>query len=237
MTLILMRKGYFPCIITEDDRSRYIDAVEYSRDSSDLTPLLDLVLENIELTVEDFDWLRALSARLEHSAVVGAGDEHTVWRNAMDYLKARFKHMVDNFNSITTLPGVYWKSADYGSLGIEKYLTIRNRQKASKTWFFGIEMNSGFIRIRYVFFFAPADKSMAGRSPVVLVIAKNTEQGYKRLDSLGEHRASAPDILQIGFDVHTRSFVAVGRAGVRERNTASLVKQFFEEVLERDFGS
>lgn len=237
MTLILMRKGYFPCIITEDDRSRYIDAVEYSRDSSDLTALLELALENIELSVENFDWLRSVSARLEHSNLEAVREEYSVWRNAMDFLKAQFKHTVDNFNSITTLANIYWKSTEYGSLGIEKYVAIRNHQRARKTWFFGIEMNSGHVRKRYVLFFASADSRTASRSPVVLVVAKNTEQGYERLDKLSEHGIRVPDIFHIGFDVQTRRFVAVGRRGMRERNPASLVKQFFEEVVERDFGT
>ena len=235
MSLILMREGYLPCIVTEDDRGRYIDAVEYSRDSFDLTPLLELALENTELSIENLDWLRSVSARLERSNLESAREEYAVWRNAMDFLKAQFIHTVDNFNAIKTVASIHWKSVDFGSLGIEKYVAMRNRQRARKTWFFGIEMKSGHIRTRYVFFSATAGRRIAGRSPVVLVVAKNTRQGYERLDRLSEQGIRTPDVFQIGFDVQTRRFVAAGRGGVRERNPASLAKQFFDEVLERDF--
>lgn len=237
LNLILMRNRYLPCIITEDDRDRYIDAVEFSRDSNDLTPLIELVLENVELSLESFDWLLSVSARLELTVLESQRQAFAVWYNALDYLKAQFRHTVDNFNAVQTSSSAFWKFADYGSLEIKKYVSLHDRQSVKKTWFFGIELNSGLIRSRYVLFFAPADRSIISRSPVVLSVAKNTEDGYRRLDQLSKRGAPVPDTFQIGFDVSSRTFVALGKGGIRERNPANMVKQFFSQVIERDFGS
>ena len=56
MNLILLRNRYFACIITEDDRSRYINALEESQ-AGDLTPFVELVSENIEESLNDREWL------------------------------------------------------------------------------------------------------------------------------------------------------------------------------------
>lgn len=47
MTLILIRRGYPPCIIEDNDRRPYIDALEVSRESGDLTSLTQLVCEKM----------------------------------------------------------------------------------------------------------------------------------------------------------------------------------------------
>ena len=46
MNLILRRHGYPPSIIPEDDRSRYIGALEFAWGNGDLTPLIGLILEH-----------------------------------------------------------------------------------------------------------------------------------------------------------------------------------------------
>ena len=65
MNLILMRRGYPPCIITEEDRPRYIDALEESWDTGNLTPFIALVQENVNEHRENRDWLASLQGRLD----------------------------------------------------------------------------------------------------------------------------------------------------------------------------
>ena len=61
---ILIRQGYPPCIITEDDRPTYIDALESAwgskEENGDLTALIELMHENIRLQLEAPDWLKSL---------------------------------------------------------------------------------------------------------------------------------------------------------------------------------
>ena len=51
MNLVFMRAGYPIAVITRDDRTRYIDALERSQ-VSDLTPFIALLLECVSETEE-----------------------------------------------------------------------------------------------------------------------------------------------------------------------------------------
>lgn len=233
MNLILIRNRYLACIITEDDRLRYINALEESQ-ASDLTQFVELVSENIEESLKEREWLTSLVTHLEFSKIVRIRDEYEIWRNALDHLKSHFKHTVDNINAMKSLSSVNVKFADYGALTIEKYINMRDGKSAKKTWYFGIEFNRGGQRARYLFFFGHPHHKMSMRTTVILVIAKNTDYGYERLQDFT--RSHIPDIFQLGFDLDSRKFLSFGNSGVRERNLSSLVQQFFEQVAQRDFG-
>lgn len=232
VNLILVRNRYFPCIFTEDDRSRYFNALEESQ-GGDLTPLAELIYENVEASLNDDKWLSSLVTRVELPAINRARDEYEVWRNAFDQLKSQFRHTVDNINVKLTLSGNQLKFASYEQLNIEKYLSLRDSARAKKTWYFGIEFNIDGRRKRFVFFFGYADRRFKQRAKVVLIIAKNTKSGYERLGNILQ--SNIPDVHQIGFDLDSRKFVAQGVGGIRERNPDNLVKQFFEDVFKRDF--
>lgn len=234
MNLILIRNRYFACIITEDDRPRYINALEESQ-GSDLTPLVELVAENVEESINDNQWLSSLVTRLEFSTINRVRDEYEIWHTAMDHLKSQFKHTVDNINAMKTLSSVNVKFADYGPLSIEKYTSLRDGGRAQKTWFFGLEFNRDGRRARYLFDYGRPAQRMRNRAPVVLFVAKNTDYGYERLQYISQ--SNIPDIYQVGFDLDSRKFVAFGSGGIRERNPVNLVRQFFNEVSKRDFGA
>ncbi len=234
MNLILSRNDYFACIITEDDRPRYINALEESQ-GSDLTPLVELVTENVEESINDNQWVSSLVTRLELSTINRVRDEYESWRNAMDHLKSEFKHTVDNLNAMKTLSSVNVKFADYGPLSIEKYTSLRDGGRAQKTWFFGLEFNRERRRERYLFDnIRPAAQRMRNRAPVVLLVRKNTDNGYEGLQYIKQ--SNVPNIFQIGFDLDSRKFVTFGGSGIRERNLVNLVRQFFNQVVQRDFG-
>ena len=233
MNLILIRNHYYPCVITEDDRSRYINALEESQ-GSDLTPLVELVFENLEESLRDKEWLASLVTRLEFSVINRVRDEYDVWRNALDHLKSQFKLNVDNINAMKTVSSVNVKFADYGPLSIEKYASLRDGGRATKTWYFGIEFNRGGRRARYLFYFGYPAQRMRNRAPVVLYVAKNTDYGYERVQYISQ--SNTPDIYQVGFDLGSRKFVTFGGSGIRERKLENLVRQFFTQVVRRDFG-
>ena len=98
MNLILMRRGYPVCIITRDDRLRYYDALEESQ-AGDLTPLVALVYENVEESLEEWEkaateqkvqqeWLTSVTAKFEQPELNRARNEYEVWsRKAMDSIQ------------------------------------------------------------------------------------------------------------------------------------------------------
>ena len=233
MNLILIRNSYFACIITEDDRTRYINALEESQ-SSDLTPLVELVVENVQESMNDSQWLSSLVTRLESSTLNRIRDEYETWHTAMDHLKSQFKHTVDNINALKTLSSVNVKFADYGPLSIEKYASLRDDGRAPKTWFFGLEFNRDGRQERYLFIYGCPAQRMRKRASVVLFVAKNTDYGYERIQYMSQ--SNIPEIYQVGFDLESRKYVVFGSSGIRERNLVNLVRQFFNQVVQRDFG-
>ncbi len=233
MNLILMRRGYPPCIITEDDRSRYINALEDTWEG-DLTPFIELVQENVNEQRKSQKWLTALTARLEQPASKQAQEQYDTWHDAMQYLKRHFQYVADNINAEKTLGNLQLKFRDYGALGLEKYMSLSDGGRAKKTWFFGIEFISGEQRARYVFYVGAADERLKRRSSVALIIAKNSAAGYERLQKIEE--PNTVDLFQIGFDIRNNRFVALTKSAVRERIPETLTRQFFEQVIERDFG-
>ncbi len=235
MNIILMRRGYPPCIITEEDRPQYIDALESSWESGNLTTFVELVHENINEQRENRGWLVSLQARLEQVVSSEVKNEYRIWRNAMIYLKSQFRHIVDNISTMDTLKSVNVKFAGYGPLTIEKYASLREDNRATKTWFFSLEFNGDGRRVRYLFFFGyPTDQRMKRRCSVILFIAKNTIDGYERLQDISQ--SSIPDVYQIGFDTDSREYVTLGVSGIRERNLVELSRQFFDHIFKRDFG-
>ncbi len=236
MNLILRRNGYPPCIIPEDARYRYIDALEDTWEIGDLTLLVELILENTHERLNAADLQMSLQTALETHEVIGAQSDYDNWRRKMEHLKVLFELNVDNLNRYGR--PVRGKIASrYGELTIEKYVSLRKGVRVEKTWFFGIELKDSSRRSRYMFFFASPLGKIKERTPVVLVAAKNTEDGYKNLYSLNRDGIAVPDIFQIGFDLKTQKFFSSGKSGIRERNPQSLALQFLTQVIERDFAT
>ncbi len=236
MNLILRRNGYPPCIILEDDRPRYIDSLENSWENGDLSPLIELMHENISEQMGDAELLNSLQSRLEIAEVKNFQREYNSWRTKMDYLKATFGYFIGDLSENNT--SIHGRVHTFGDPVIEKYVLLQKGEKVAKSWFFGIEFSGLAKRSRYLFFFASPLGAMKGRTPVVLVAAKysDSEDKYISLYNLNRDGATVPDIFQIGYDLNKRKFITNGKAGIRERNPQNLVLQFFKQVIERDFG-
>lgn len=236
MNLILRRNGYPPSIIPEDDRPRYIDALEDTWEYGDITLLVELILENIHERLDTADLQLSLQTALEMHEVIDTQADYNKWRRKMEHLKVLFELNVDNLNGYGR-PIRGKVASRYGELTIEKYVSLRKGLRVKETWYFGIELKDSSRRSRYMFFFASPFGRVKERTPVVLVAAKNTQDGYKNLYSLDRDGVIVPDIYQIGFDLKTRKFFSSGKSGIRERNPQSLVLQFLTQVIERDFGA
>ena len=245
MNLVLMRWGYPICIITQEERSRYYDALEESQ-ASDLTPLIELVYENVGESLEEWEiaaeeqreeqsWLAQITERLEGPALSQVRNEHEVWHNAMELLKSYFKQTVEVLNERITFGNVRLKFKDFGTLDFDKYRQLRNEVSARRTWFFGTEFNRGSRRARYLFFFGYADSRLKKRAPVILIIAKDVDYSYERLEDITQ--PNTPDIYQIGFDMKDQTFVALINGVEQESKVEDLARKFFDQVVRRDFGT
>lgn len=247
MNLVLIRNGYPVCIIAREERLRYYDALEESQ-SANLTPLLELIYENVVESQEV--WEKAaheqqrekqrraqIAARFEEPLSTRAQNEYKVWFNSMELLKSYFKQFVEGVNQTTTVRSVNLKFKDFGILSSEKYLDLREKRTAKRTWFFGIEFNSEIKRARYLFFFGYPDAVIDQYTSVILILAKDPELNYLYTPVAKLAQTDAPDIFQVGFNMQEQKFVA-STAGGRywEGKVEDLAWKFFNQVVERDFG-
>ena len=233
MNLILMRRGYPPCIITEEDRPRYIDSLERSWESGNLTPFIELMVENVDEQRKNRDWLLSVTARLEQAVSGEVEREYQIWRNAMNYLKSLFRHTIDNLNAIETQGKLHWRFADYGELDVVKYDALRSGIPAQKTRYLGIEVNSPVKRETFVFFYGIANENLRQRTQVALMVMKGPAPHDVSLDRVAS--LALPDLYQIGFDMEARRFIVSDESGIRERDPQRLVQQFFDEYFPRGF--
>ena len=245
MNLILIRCGYPICIITREDRLRYYQALEESQ-GGDLTSLVELVYENVEESLEEWEkaaeeqrqqkeWVASLTAKFQQPELNRAHNEYEVWRRAMALFKSYFKSMVDDWNEQLFVGSVSLYFKDFGTLSFEKYLSLRDGGSAKKTWDFGVDFKQGNDRARYLFFYGYAEYRLRRRAPVILVVAKDIDSRYERLSDIS--KSNKPDVFQVGFDIKEQTFVALTINGVQEGKVESIATKFFQQVVERDFGS
>lgn len=245
LNLILMRHGYPVCIITRDDRQRYYHALEESQ-AGDLTSLVELVYENVEESLEEWEiaaqeqqqqkeWLTSVTAKFEQPELKRARNEYEVWRSGMDLLGGFFKQEVDAWNEQNSTGSMSLHYRDFGTLDFHRYISLRDGGSAKRNWNFGIEFRRGQSRARYLFFYGYADRRLSNRARVILYVAKDINHRYERLQDMTQ--SNKPDIFQVGFDMKEQTFVAWTVGGVQEAKAEVLARQFFEQVIERDFGS
>jgi len=246
MNLILMRRGYPICIITRADRLRYYQALEDSQ-AGDLTPLIELIYENVEESLEEWEkaaedqrqeqeWLASLTDKFQQPELTRAHIEYEVWRKGMGLFRSYFKQIADLMDAQLKVGSVVVRFREYGELSFEKYLSLRDGGSAKRTWDFGIVFQRRDRRVRYLFFYGNADYSLRPKARVVLLIAKaiGYEYEYDLLQNITQ--PNTPDIYQVGFDMASQSFVALTISGIKETKAESLARQFFDQVIERDFG-
>lgn len=247
MNLILIRSGYPICIVTQEERLRYYDALEESQ-AGNLTPLIELIYESVVESLEF--WEKAASeqtlemnrrvqiaARLEKPIRTRAENEYEVWFNAMELLKSYFKQFVVDVNEASTFASVKLKFRDWGILSSEKYLALRERGTAKRTWYFGIEFNSENRRARYLFYFGYPDYAIKRQSDVILILAKDLDLNYLYVPMYEISQPNRLDIFQVGFNMKTQQFVASQAGEVWIGNVEELAYRFFEQVVERDFSA
>jgi len=247
MNLILVRRGYPICIVTQEERLRYYDALEESQ-AGNLTPLIELIYEGVvesqevweqaaEQQKKDMERHLEIAARLEQPVKARAQNEYEVWYNAMEWLKSYFKQYVDDVNETTTFESVNLKFKDFGILSSEKYLALREKRTARRTWFFGIEFKRENRRARYLFYFGYPDNTISQHTSVILILAKDLELNYFYVPMHELTQRNRLDIFQVGFNIKKQECIASTAGGIWTGTAEDLAWKFFNQVIERDFST
>lgn len=246
MNLILMRYGFPIAVVSREDRLRYYDALEISQ-SSDLTPFVSLISECIEESLEEYEaaadeqreaieWARSIASKFDQKEKIKASNQYEVWRNAMELLKSLFKQTAELLSASADLGEIYF--VNLGTLEFEKYLSLKNRGSAKKTWFFRLDFRSGPHAARYLFFFGSPSYSMRREADVTLHISREDPSGsfhYERLDTLTA--PNVPSIVEVGYKAADEVFIVRGRNNATHpEKVDSLCRKFVQEVIEKHFG-
>lgn len=247
LNLMLMRSGYPIAIITKADRSRYYDALEISQ-TSDLTAFLALLLECIAESLEEYEvaahehredkeWAQSIVGKFQKAERIRASNQYEVWRNAMELLKSVFRQTAEMLDSAAVLADVWVK--DFGQLELEKYLALKSNSSAKRTWFFRLDFRSGEKTARYLFFFGSPSYVLRPDGDVTLHLAREEPPGsfnYERLDVLTS--PNVPKLIEIAYDARSEEFLARNKQGVVTRmKIERLCREFFEDVIQKHFGS
>ena len=248
MNLMLMRYGYPIAIIAKEDRIRYYDSLEESQ-SSDLSPFLGLLSECIHESLEEYEraaleqrerqeWAQSLADRFSTQEKIRYYNEYEVWRSAMELLKSYFRQTAELLSEATPLGRIYFK--DFGTLAVEKYLSLRQGESVKKTWFFRVDFRTGERAARYLFFFGyPSYALRQAGIDVTLHIAREEPPGsyyYERLELISA--PNVPQLVETGYHARDERFVGLERSSsIRRGKIEEMGKRFFEEVVNMNFGA
>lgn len=241
-----MRFGYPIAIITKDDRQRYYDALEISQ-ASDLTPFVALVSECLHESLEEYEqalaeqretkeWTQALAERLDEPQLVRAENEYEVWRSAMDLLKSYFQQATAQINEELGFGRVFFR--DFGTLELEKYMSLRQGDSAKRTWFFRIDFRIGERAAHYLFWFGRPTRPLKEQGcEVTAHLSREEPEGsfnYERLSHLTA--PNVPQLLELGYRADQERFAALLRGdNVRLDRVEAIGRQLLEEIVRLHF--
>ncbi len=246
LDLLLMRSGYPIAIITREDRLRYYEALEESQ-SSDLSPLIYLVYESVEDSLEAYEqaaadqqrmgqWIADVAGRLAAPERVRLTNEFELWTRAMDLFREGFHQVIDSLAQVSGgMYPVYFK--EFGNLELDKYISLEAGRAANRTWFFRIDFVLGNTSARYLFFFGYASYMMSEKAKVTLHISREEPKGSFYYVGLRDSRREVPRIVEVGYNPKSERFVTMSPGGVaREENVDAIAQALIGDILRIDFG-
>lgn len=251
LNIIMMRYNYPIPVITTDERQRYYDALEASQ-WSELTPFISLIYEDILESLgiyeesakrrrQDQVSFAKLGTQLVSPSDESEAQEIAVFSAAIDLLASQFERAVTELHNQGAQ--VYFKHFD--RLTTEKYLQIKRRGHARRTWAFRVDFRQGNRSARYLFWFRRTSWDMQTKSsayPVALLISREHPPDghyYVRLDEIaGAGREDLPEIREISYDAKAERFICRFSMGyVAEHQVSDVVKTFVEQVVSRNFAT
>ena len=247
MNLILMQSKYPIAVITREDRSRYIDALEESQ-AGDLSPFIALILESVEETLEEYEraaeeqeqqteWATSLADKFSEPVKVHASNEYEVWRSAMELFHHQYRQVVEDVNQQS--PVGRWYIKDFEMLPYEKYLSLRDGQSAKRTWFFRVDFIRGEQAVRYLHFFGFSSYAVAEQTNAKVSLHLSREESpyfFEKLDDIST--ADVPLLREIAYSPTDEQFIVRhGRDRVRIQKIERIARDFFESVVDLHFQS
>lgn len=244
LNLVLMRFGFPIAIVSREDRARYYDALEESH-SSDLSPLISLILECLNESVEEYEaavtehrvqqeWAQSIANTFTSGERTKASNEYEVWKSAMDLMRGYFRQTAFMLDEAAELGRVYFK--EFGHLEFEKYVSLRVGRSAKQTWFFRIDLRSGERAARYLFFVGSPSYALRSQCDVTIHVAREEAPfHFERLENISA--PNCPSLLEVGYKPTEETFVARLKGDIIVTGKIENIgRNFIEEVVKMHFG-
>jgi len=246
---VLLKHRYVPASVQPEDRERnYYESLE-SADMGFGADFLEIVAKNVLRTAERYlaiirdeksktSWIKNIAKAASEKVKQTEHRKFLSIQKAYDSLKFEFESICADLNSELTDMRVVFR--DYGSLDFEKYQSLKNQGRASKTWLFGLHFLYGEIDQRFVFWFgrhykAAGDVVVFDPHTITLLVSMQDGAGNNRkLDDFeSEDRITLREVLVDDREFYRRRHNPVKRASEWDVNISptEVAQHFIQEVL------
>lgn len=246
---VLLKCRYVPASVQPEDRERnYYEALE-GADLGNGDELLEIIAKNVLRMSQRYlaiirdetsrsSWIKGIAKAASEKARQTDHRTFLIAQKSFDTLKLEFTNVFAELND--EMSEMHFVLKDYGSISFEKHQELKNRGRASQTWFFGLRFIFGEINLRFIFWFGThhtsADdyKFFEDREICLLISMQDGAGSNKKLDDYEtEDRITLRELVLDGRDFSRRRYNPVIDRDEwdSEVTPSNIVKDFITEVL------
>ncbi|ELX4199933.1 Fic family protein [Vibrio vulnificus] len=246
---ILLQENLVPATIQPEDREKnYYEALEEA-DLGNGSAFLELIAKNILRTSQKYlsiirdeksksDWIKNIAKAASENVRQTEHRKFLMTQRSLDAIKLEFSTVIKELN--LQLENMNINYRDYGSLDFDKYQSLKNKGRAQRTWFFGVEFLYGDIRQRFIFWYGVHHKRLSDiqvlDGEISLLVSMEDDVGnYRKLDETAEERISIREIIPCDRTYLRRRFNPISQSDEWDENISvvNIVQEFIQEVLSK----
>ena len=243
LNFLLMKVGYPIVNIRREDRPRYYEALSFA-DIGLYSPLIGLTLDRVleifremkrvkEETERMRLWADRLGEKEAESAQRREEREYRIWLSSFETVKLEFQSRAELLDDKLDSIDISFKP--YPPPDLTKYLSLRDRGRASQSWLFSLRFRRG-AESQHFFFRFYRDYSLHSGDRVIPLQLNWFRDGIETLvDDPSIRLREIWTDKESGLMVHKQE--GGGRMGrAPDASPARIAEQFFDDVLRSCFG-
>lgn len=247
---VLLKDRYVPASVQPEDREKnYYEALEQA-DLGNGEELLEIIAKNVLRMTQRYlviirdeksrsSWVKGIAKAASEKVRQTDHRGFLVAQKSFDLLKLEFSNLCNELNE--ELADMFVGFKDYGSIDFDKYQNLKNKGKASQSWFFGLRFVYGEVDQRFIFWFAKHFRSSEdyknfGNSVCILISMQDGAGSNKKLDDYeSEDRITLRELVLDGRDFSRRRYNPVTQKSEwdSEITSTEIAQGFIKEVLSK----
>jgi len=248
---VLLQNNYVPASVQPEDREKnYYEALEKT-DLGNGEDLLEVIAKNVLRMSQRYlviirneksrtSWVKGIARAASEKVRQTEHREFLVSQKSFDQLKLEFSNICNELNN--ELTDIYVGFKDYGSIDFEKYQELKNRGRASQTWFFSLRFAYGELEQRFVFWFGKHFRSgedyrsFKPNEVCIMVSMQDGAGSNKKLDDYeSEDRITLRELVLDGRDFARRRYNPVSSQNEWDApiKPTDIAQTFIGEVLSK----